>query len=82
MASKSGELRMMLLGVALLGLLLLSQHAGPVDATESAAPGLKMTSFSFNNKNNNNAGGRTLSSFSMNAGDGSTGEKKPRGKGV
>ncbi|XP_066315677.1 uncharacterized protein [Miscanthus floridulus] len=80
MASKSGELRMTLLGVALLGLLLLSQHAAPVDATESAAPGLKTTSFSFNSNNRNyNSGGRTLSSFSMNAGDS---EKKTRGKGV
>ncbi|KAF8755707.1 hypothetical protein HU200_011175 [Digitaria exilis] len=66
MVSKSGELRMTLLGVALLGLLLLSQHAATVEATGSgAAPtGKKTNSFSFNS-----AGGRTLNSFSMNAGD-------------
>ncbi|OEL21134.1 hypothetical protein BAE44_0017848 [Dichanthelium oligosanthes] len=74
MASMSGELRMTLMCVALLGLLLLSQHAAPVDATGAAATGKKTTSFSFNN-----AGGRTLSSFSMNAADK---ERKTGGKGV
>ncbi|KAJ1286823.1 hypothetical protein BS78_03G381800 [Paspalum vaginatum] len=79
-SNKSGELRMTLLGVALLGLLLLSQHAAPVDATESAAPGKKTSSFSFNKaEGHHNAGGRTLSSFSMNA---ANSEKKPGGKGV
>jgi hypothetical protein len=52
MASRSGELRMTLLGVALLELLLLSQHA---TATEPAT-GKKTNSFSFNS-----AGGRTHS---------------------
>jgi hypothetical protein len=75
MASKSGELRMTLLCVALMGLLLLSQHAAPVDATEPAATGKKTNSFSFNS-----AGGRTLSSFSMNAQNGERSTKG--GKGV
>jgi hypothetical protein len=61
-AFKSSELRMTLLCLALVGLLLLSHNAAPVDAEG-------MNSFSFNN-----AGGRTLSSFSMNraSGDGET----------
>jgi len=71
MASKSGELRMTLLGVALLGLLLLSQQAA---AAEPTATGKKTNSFSFNS-----AGGRTLTSFTMNAADP---EKKQGGKGV
>ncbi|XP_062187503.1 uncharacterized protein LOC133890891 [Phragmites australis] len=65
MASKSGELRVTLLGLALLGLLLLSHYAAPADATENAGAGagtgMRKNSFSFNN-----AGGRTLTSFSMN----------------
>ncbi|ONM35134.1 uncharacterized protein [Zea mays] len=74
MASKSGEPRMTLLGVVLLlGLLQLSQHAAPVGADESAAPTKKNTSFSFHNT----AGGRTLSSFSVNGAY----SKKPVGKG-
>jgi hypothetical protein len=53
--------------------LLLSQHAAPVGADESAAPTKKNTSFSFHNT----AGGRTLSSFSVNGAY----SKKPVGKG-
>jgi hypothetical protein len=65
-AFKSSELRMTLLCLALVGLLLLSHNAAPV-AAEGAGEG--MNSFSFNS-----AGGRTLSSFSMNraSGDGET----------
>ena len=76
MASKSGELRMTLLGVALLGLLLLSQQAAAAEppATGAPATGKKTNSFSFNS-----AGGRTLTSFTMNAADP---EKKQGGKGV
>ncbi|NP_001338695.1 uncharacterized protein LOC100275964 precursor [Zea mays] len=74
MASKSVELRMTLLGVALLGLLLLSQHAAPVDAAESDGPRKEKTSFSMNV-----VGGRTLSSFSMNS---AYSEKKPSSKGA
>ncbi|KAL6613923.1 hypothetical protein ACP70R_036193 [Stipagrostis hirtigluma subsp. patula] len=66
MASKSGELRVALLCLALVGLLLLSHHAAPADAYGDApAPasprGKRKNSFSFNN-----AGGRQLTSFSMN----------------
>ena len=74
MASKSGELRMTLLGVALLGLLLLSQNAAAAEPTGAPATGKKTNSFSFNS-----AGGRTLTSFTMNAADP---EKKQGGKGV
>ncbi|KAL6839966.1 hypothetical protein ACP4OV_029776 [Aristida adscensionis] len=70
-STKSGEVRVALLALALVGLLLLGQHAAPADAAEggaAAAPaspkaaGKRKNSFSFNN-----AGGRTLTSFSMNA---------------
>ncbi|KAK8454338.1 hypothetical protein SEVIR_5G434900v4 [Setaria viridis] len=64
---------MTLLCVALMGLLLLSQHAAPVNATGAAATGKKTNSFSFNA-----AGGRTLNSFSMNSHD----TERKGGKGV
>lgn len=67
MAFKSSELRMTLLGLALVGLLLLSHSAAPVAAENNAGTGKRLNSFSFNS-----AGGRTLTSFSMNhdAGEG------------
>ncbi|KAK3162846.1 hypothetical protein QOZ80_1AG0044500 [Eleusine coracana subsp. coracana] len=68
MAFKSSELRMTLLGLALVGLLLLSHSAAPVDAQNKAGTGKRLNSFSFNS-----AGGRTLTSFSMNH-DGGEGE--------
>lgn len=61
MAFKSSELRMTLLGLALVGLLLLSQSAAPVAAENNAGTGKRLNSFSMNS-----AGGRTLTSFSMN----------------
>ncbi|EMS53694.1 hypothetical protein CFC21_037581 [Triticum aestivum] len=55
--ARNNELRMTLLGLALLGLLLLSHTAAPVEA----AAGVQENSFSMNG-----AGGRSLNSFSMN----------------
>jgi hypothetical protein len=66
-ASRNDELRVTLLGLALLGLLLLSHTAAPVEANG----GVHKNSFSMNG-----AGGRTLNSFSMNGADG----EKSKGK--
>ncbi|KAM3334817.1 hypothetical protein ACQJBY_029315 [Aegilops geniculata] len=72
--ARNNELRMTLLGLALLGLLLLSHAAAPVEA----AAGVQENSFS-----GNGIGGRSLKSFSMNtadSGDGAKGGKvKPAG---
>ncbi|VAH83612.1 uncharacterized protein LOC119281977 [Triticum dicoccoides] len=72
--ARNNELRMTLLGLALLGLLLLSHTAAPVEA----AAGVNGNSFSMNS-----IGGRSLKSFSMNTaenGDGAKGGKvKPAG---
>ncbi|KAL5221216.1 hypothetical protein ABZP36_025929 [Zizania latifolia] len=57
MATRSDELRVTLLGLALLGLLLLSHTAAPVDA------GKAKNSFSMNGAV---SGGRHTNSFSMN----------------
>ncbi|KAF7032349.1 hypothetical protein CFC21_043529 [Triticum aestivum] len=59
--ARNNELRMTLLGLALLGLLLVSHTAAPVDA----AAGVQENSFSMNG-----AGGRSLNSFSMNTAEG------------
>ncbi|XP_044973183.1 uncharacterized protein LOC123440691 [Hordeum vulgare subsp. vulgare] len=63
---RNNELRMTLLGLALLGLLLLSHTAEPVEA----ATGVGKDSFSMNG-----AGGRSLNSFSMNHAEGGKGAK-------
>ncbi|XP_037410008.1 uncharacterized protein LOC125549015 [Triticum urartu] len=55
--ARNNELRMTLLGLALLGLLLLSHTAAPVEA----AAGVQENIFSVNS-----VGGRSLKSFSMN----------------
>ncbi|CAM0884353.1 unnamed protein product [Alopecurus aequalis] len=65
--ARSDELRVTLLGLALLGLLLLSHTAAPVEATG----GEHKDSFSMNG-----AGGRTLNSFSMNGAEGEKGTGK------
>jgi hypothetical protein len=61
MVFRSSELRMTLLCLALVGLLLVSHNAAPVVAENNAGTGKRLNSFSFNG-----AGGRTLTSFSMN----------------
>ncbi|XP_044973182.1 uncharacterized protein LOC123440690 [Hordeum vulgare subsp. vulgare] len=65
--ARNNELRMTLLGLALLGLLLLSHTAEPVEA----ATGVGKDSFSMNG----GAGGRSLNSFSMNHAEGGKGGK-------
>ncbi|KAL5227381.1 hypothetical protein ABZP36_015646 [Zizania latifolia] len=57
MAARSDELRVTLLGLALLSLLLLSHTTAPVDAGND-----RKNSFSMNARN----GGRHMNSFSMN----------------
>ena len=65
--ARSDELRVTMLGLALLGLLLLSHTAAPVEAA------VQETSFSMNGP-----GGRTLNSFSMNHADAEKGKGKAR----
>ncbi|KQK11223.1 uncharacterized protein LOC100845587 [Brachypodium distachyon] len=62
-SNNGSELRVTLLGLALLGLLLLSYSAAPVEAADGYA-GARKKSFSMNY-----AGGRSLNSFSMNSAD-------------
>ncbi|KAF0916520.1 hypothetical protein E2562_007598 [Oryza meyeriana var. granulata] len=63
MAARSDELRVTLLGLALLGLLLLSHGAAPVDATGNS----RKSSFSMNAGVGVGAGGHRGNSFSMNS---------------
>jgi hypothetical protein len=71
--ARNNELRMTLLGLALLGLLLLSHTAAPVEAAVSAGE----DSFPVNG-----AGGRSLKSFSMNGAEGEKGKGAKRTTGA